>query len=397
MPNTDTIQSVSLQDETVVIEWAHGLQQSLESIQLRHSPGFPGANRPSGPDGRFSTTSSHLSICVAELTNDGDLRLKWHPGEVVSIHQAAWLGNSLLNDSELSGSWLSGTTLWDASTISSLPIYDFHKLNSSELARLRPFDQILDSGVCLVHDVPLSSNAIQTIAKWFGQMSPNPYADNPNDPTLASIRVDPKNPVATRMCHFLGPHTDTCWRQTLTGLLFMHCIKAHPDGGRSLLVDGFTVANRLREIDFDAFELLSTVPINFEAKVSEQDEWRSWGRVISVTADGVIQGIKYNGNSIGHLQLPRHLIAPMLRALEKFESILYDRDLWWQPRLQPGEALVIDNHRVLHGREAFDPTTGERHLTTCSVDRDDFHNNYRRIARKLGGTRWNQKFSAGVI
>jgi len=37
----------------------------------------------------------------------------------------------------------------------------------------------------------------------------------------------------------------------------------------------------------------------------------------------------------------------------------------------------------LHGREVFDPQLGERHLQSCTVDRDDFHNNYRRLASKL--------------
>jgi hypothetical protein len=238
---------------------------------------------------------------------------------------------------------------------------------------------------------------VQVIADWFGQIPPNPYADNPDNPAISSIRVDPKTPVATHMCHFLGPHTDTCWRQTLIGLLLMHCLKAHPQGGRSLLVDGYTVASRLRETAAEAFRLLSSVPLNFGAKVEDLDDWRVLGRVISLAADGVIEGVRYNGNSIGQLELPAELIAPMYAALESFEAVLYDQSLWWQPLLQPGDALVIDNHRVLHGRHAFDPDLGDRHLQTCNVDRDDFHNRYRRFAKRMGSSRWNQRFTAGVI
>ena len=109
-------------------------------------------------------------------------------------------------------------------------------------------------------------------------------------------------------------------------------------------------ANRLREASSDAFELLSTVPI-----------------------------------------------TPIYEALEKFEAILYDRDLWWQPLLQSGDLLIIDNHRILHGREAFDPGAGERHLQCCNVDRDDFHNNYRRIAKSFGSVKWDRRLSFGVI
>jgi gamma-butyrobetaine dioxygenase len=59
--------------------------------------------------------------------------------------------------------------------------------------------------------------------------------------------------------------------------------------------------------------------------------------------------------------------------------------------------LVIDNHRVLHGREAFDAAAGERHIQCCNVERDDFHNNYRRLAKRLGVADWGRRLSAGVI
>ena len=397
MQTVDTIQSVSIQDEMIIVNWGNGLQQALEPILLKHSPGFPGGARPAGPNGRFPATSNHVLPASAELTDDGDLRLIWQPDNVVTTHQAEWIRESQMVDHDHSSQWPEGTKLWDSETAENLPAYDFTTLSNSESDRLKFFDQILDQGIGLINGAPISNTTVQDIASWFGQIPPNPYADDPNNPSLSSIRAAPDKSVATHMSHFLGPHTDTCWRQTLIGLLLMHCLKAHPHGGRSILVDGFKVADRLRDTDENAFKLLSTIPVNFGAKVKDQDDWRVWGRIISATANGAIQGIRYNGNSIGHLSLPPNLVVPMYKALEKFESILYDRNLWWQPMLQEGQVLVIDNHRVLHGREPFDPTLSERHLLTCNVDRDDFHNSYRRIAKRSGGKRWNNRFSAGVI
>ena len=97
------------------------------------------------------------------------------------------------------------------------------------------------------------------------------------------------------------------------------------------------------------------------------------------------------------LDLPDDLIEPVYSALETFESILYDPDLWWRPMLAPGDFLVIDNHRVLHGREAFESSAGERHLQCCSVERDLFQNNYRRLAKQLGANNWCRRLPAGVI
>ena len=163
------------------------------------------------------------------------------------------------------------------------------------------------------------------------------------------------------------------------------------------VVDGFAVAHVLREQDEGSFNLLAQTPLMFSSKVDNGDDWRVLGRVLSVAADGLLEGIRYNGNSIGQLQLPPDLVEPVYHALERFEEILYDRNQWWQPQLQPGDLLILDNHRVLHGREAFDPSAGERHLQCCGVDRDDFHNRYRHLARKFKSPGANIRLSAGVI
>ena len=298
---------------------------------------------------------------------------------------------------QLHGQSPPGQVIWDAARIEELPQPYFAELANDESARLQLFEQVLNWGVTLVREVPPQAGTVETAAKWFGQIQPNSYADDPERPVLSSIRVDASKPVATRMSHFLGPHTDTCWRQTLIGLLMMHCLQAHPEGGRSMLVDGFAVAKRLREENLEAFDLLCTIPVAFEALVSDSDQWRAQGRIISLSTDGIVEGIRYNGNSIGQLELPAEMVEPAYAALESFESILYDRDLWWRPMLGPGDLLVIDNHRVLHGREAFDLTAGDRFLQCCSIERDNFHNNYRRIAKQLGVENWNRRLSAGVI
>lgn len=394
--STHHITSVSLQNNRVLLAWSDGVEQQYQSAYLRHSPGFPGSSRPAGARGRFPRAADDFAIQAAELTDNGHLQLTWQPGKLISLHESNWLREHC-HGAEIRHRFSPGLLQWDAAGIKRLPDHDFNILIDSDSARLALFEQVLNWGVAMIRQVPPQQGSVEKVANWFGQTPPNPYADDADKPALSSIRVNPYVPVATHMSHFLGPHTDTCWRQTLIGLLLMHCLKAHPEGGRSMLVDGYAVAERLRENSAEAFELLSSVPIGFEAKVQDRDDWRVQGRIISVAADGAIEGIRYNGNSIGQLDLPDRLITPMYEALEKFESILYDRDLWWQPLLQPGDLLVIDNHRILHGREAFDPSRGERHLQCCNVDRDDFHNNYRRFARVMGSTEWDRRLSAGVI
>ena len=46
-------------------------------------------------------------------------------------------------------------------------------------------------------------------------------------------------------------------------------------------------------------------------------------------------------------------------------------------RLNAGECIVFDNHRIAHGREAYSATSGERHLRGCYSDRGELRSAYR--------------------
>jgi gamma-butyrobetaine dioxygenase len=52
-------------------------------------------------------------------------------------------------------------------------------------------------------------------------------------------------------------------------------------------------------------------------------------------------------------------------------------------RLEPGDVMVMDNLRVLHGRTAFDPSLGARHLQGCYIDHDGPDTRYRLAVRRL--------------
>ena len=388
------LKSAKLSKGGVNVRWHDGFSAYYHDISLRHSPGFPGARRPAGPAGRFLRDKQSIEVVAAEISDSGALLLSWSDGRR-SEHHSDWLRDNSHVDSK--HQIRQRVTTWDAVKINQQNSFNYSDLVNNDEGLLALSEHLLEFGAALLRQVPTDIDIVAKIFKKLGHVPANLYSDSVGHPSICNVRVDPSVTVATNMCHFLGPHTDTCWRQTLIGLLLMHCLKAHPEGGRSIVVDGFAVAHVLREQDEGSFNLLAQTPLMFSSQVDNGDDWRVLGRVLSVAADGVLEGIRYNGNSIGQLQLPPHLVEPVYRALEQFEEILYDRNRWWQPQLQSGDLLILDNHRVLHGREAFDPSAGERHLQCCGVDRDDFHNRYRRLARKLNSSGSEMRLSAGVI
>ena len=72
-------------------------------------------------------------------------------------------------------------------------------------------------------------------------------------------------------------------------------------------------------------------------------------------------------------------------ARRRLGALLVEPDYEMRLRLQPGELLMFDNDRVLHGRTGFDPEEGMRHLQGCYIDHDAPRSRYR-VLRRNGTT-----------
>ena len=51
-------------------------------------------------------------------------------------------------------------------------------------------------------------------------------------------------------------------------------------------------------------------------------------------------------------------------------------------KLKPGDIMMFDNHRLLHGRTAYDSNEGARHLQGCYLDFDSTDGKLRYLHRK---------------
>jgi Taurine catabolism dioxygenase TauD, TfdA family len=84
----------------------------------------------------------------------------------------------------------------------------------------------------------------------------------------------------------------------------------------------------------------------------------SWGAIFE-EADGRLR-VRYNrpriemAPALSDVPLTREDVA----ALDALDEILSRPDLQFRHTLSPGEFLVVDNHRVLHGRSAFTDECG---------------------------------------
>lgn len=175
-------------------------------------------------------------------------------------------------------------------------------------------------------------------------------------------------------------HSDLPNQEVPPGFQFLHCLANAADGGGSIFADGFAIAEDLKAEDPQAFDLLSSLPIPFRFHDEDYDI-RVREPVIHLDHAGAVIEVRFNAHIAGVFDMPADLMADYYRAYRAFMTRTRDPRYRLSFRLAPGEMVVFDNRRALHGREAFDPASGFRHLHGCYVDRGEFQSRLRVLAR----------------
>lgn len=175
-------------------------------------------------------------------------------------------------------------------------------------------------------------------------------------------------------------HTDLTNQELPPGFQFLHCLKNEAVGGGSLFCDGYAIADDLRNDDPEAFRILTEISVPFRFHDGDTDI-RSRKHVITLDMDGEVLEICFNAHIADVIDLPPEQIEPFMLAYRKIMAMTRDPKYVVSLKLRGGEMVVFDNRRVLHGREAFDPQTGARHLHGCYVDRGEFESRLRVLSR----------------
>ena len=194
-------------------------------------------------------------------------------------------------------------------------------------------------------------------------------------------KPDPNNLAYTSDA--LPLHTDLTNQDLPPGYQFLHCLANEAEGGGSVFCDGRAVAEDLKSRDGRAFDVLSTVSVPFRFHDAETDI-RSRKTAITLDEMGEVTEICFNAHLADVLDLPADQMTRFYRAYRTFMEMTRDPAYSVTLKLSGGEMVVFDNRRVLHGREAFDPSTGFRHLHGCYVDRGEWDSRLRVLARAPG-------------
>ena len=350
--------------------WSDGTTSFWPAIWLRDQCACAECRHPSGQRlFEIDDLPEHPEVERVATQSDA-VRVTWKNEGHVSTYPAAFL-----YEHDLKSKHGAPITLWGAE-LAALPEGDWPTIERDAAAELAWLEAYHAHGFGLLRNVPVRPGMVAEVGDRLGFVRTTNYGRQFD----VISTPDPNNLANTALG--LGVHSDNPYRDPTPGVQLLHCLVSDAPGGDSLLVDGFAAAEQLRVWAPEQFELLTRVPANFRFADKDAD-LRAKAPLISVDFEGRLTAVHFNNRSFAGIDVPVDLIEPWYEAYRNFAQILKQpgRELIF--RLAPGDLLVMQNERALHGRTAFDPNLGRRHLQGCYVDKDGLESRMRILRRQV--------------
>jgi gamma-butyrobetaine dioxygenase len=314
-----------------------------------------------------------LAVTAVSEAGAGRYRVRFSDG-----HEAEFIGRELLEEAALAPADhdVPAPRLWDAA---SGEVRRFAWTEHPGDVQLRDWlRQFLETGFIVFSGVPAEPRMIFRVGGTFG------FTRETNFGALFDVRSTAEASDLAYTSLPLDPHTDNPYRDPVPGVQLLHCLVNETSGGLSTLVDGFAAARALEARDPDAFALLSRTPVRFRYRDASTELVAS-AVPIELDAGGGLVAIHFSPRlDFVPLQPPEELDA-YYRARRAFDHLLRSPEFEIRFLLGPGDLLMMDNRRLLHGRTGFEPSEGVRHLQGCYIDIDGPRSLYRVVRRRLGG------------
>ena len=264
---------------------------------------------------------------------------------------------------------------WD----SSLKNYNNFEFREDFFEKKEMYDALVSFyqyGFVIFKEVPTKNNFIVNFANSIGSIRRTNFGEffdvkskpNPNDLAYTSLP--------------LAPHTDNPYRNPVPCVQMLHCIENKVSGGFSTLVDGYTVTQKLKKDFPDYFKILTEIKVRFQF-IDQSVVLEDWAEMIQLNERGDFKQVRFS---------PRLDFVPLIEK-EKLElyysarkkiSELYNSDKYRiEFKLSPGDLLMMDNYRLLHGRTTYDANEGNRFLQGCYIDYDSTEGKLKHLKRKF--------------
>lgn len=263
--------------------------------------------------------------------------------------------------------------LWDSNL--KLPALQHEQVMNTKEGLKSWLDQLETYGISFIEGVPKTVEATESLARRLCFLRETHYSQG-----IWSFTADLAHADTAYTQLALGAHTDNTYFTEPAGLQMFHKLEFEGQGGDSLFVDGFHVAQELKRSNPTAYRTLANTLVPTHSAGDEQVLIVPTPRanpILNHGPDGELYQIRYNNDdrsTLDHLSTTQ--LDEFYDALFLWNKLLTSQknELW--DTLNPGRVVTFDNWRVLHGRSAF---TGHRRICGAYFPWDDYKSRARTL------------------
>ena len=368
------ITSATVDGNFANVAWADGVTLRCFSLWLyENTVGVEPLSREAMIDPSDLPPADHLT--GAEVGPSGELVITWADGSTSPTHPG-WLRH-VAEGRHTPQAALPELRTWTAADVDGLPptVDGTRVLEDPDV--LREWLRLLcEYGMARLVDAPATETFMAELAALVGPIRGSNFGG------VFDVRsmLEPDSTANTGLN--LGQHSDLPTRETPPGFQFLHCIANEVAGGWSRLTDSHAVAVELERTNPDAFEALSTLEWTFNNRSPVADH-RWTGPFLDgpiatkSTLDRRPLTVRAFYPVRGFPAMPEDQIERGYEAMRAWSELAHDPRFQIRFPFAPGTLIGFDNRRVLHGRDAFEPSAGLRWLRGCYIDQDDVYSTLR--------------------
>jgi len=359
------------QNTYLEVHWSDGVESRYPWLWLRDHAHDADTLHPVTQQRQLFTAAIDPAISAAAVATSGPaVEITWANESTPSVLPVDFLAQYRV-PSTPTARLNRRPTLWDAS-LKSAPSVPYADIMASDDGLVAWLDAVAEYGFAIATDTPATAEATEALVRRASYVRETIFGG------FWEFTADLSKADTAYTTLELRPHTDGTYSHDAPGLQMLHCLGFEGTGGESTMVDGFAIAEELRRNQPEHHQVLSSIAIPGQY-IGDGSHLMAARPVLRHDHTGALVQVSFNNYDRAPLMLPVDEMEALYAALRAFDLLANEPARQWRHVLAPGEAMLFDNWRVLHGRAAY---TGTRRMCGAYLNHEDFESLLRLAQRR---------------
>ena len=365
------VKSIELSNDGLNIFWSDRSSSCFPWLWLRDHSESQTDLHPDSRQRQIDVFSNPPNNSVHEVSldkNSKNILINWKDGTESILSFELLQSNAKPSYPQLNS--INSLSLWNSSAdISSFPEMSYKEVMSDQGLKVW-LSNIQRIGFVIVTEAPATPEATKEIMERMAYIRNSIFGgfsvwdnklESPDDTAFTSLAIE--------------PHTDGTYVHDAPGLQTLHCLRRDSIGGENQLIDGFAIAEKMRNEYPDDFETLCNV--NIPGRYIKPNTYLEAHRpLFRINNNGEVIQVSFNNHDRAPFRLENEQMSKFYNAYKIFHNLANEPNRQFEFMLDPGKVLTFDNWRLLHARSSL---MGYRQLCGGYHNREDFESKLRSV------------------